>query len=120
MPYWPLKLSFSLMLMTAAHVQAGAADLPSVRPPSRPHRALRVALAQIPVEDGNLKHNMLLAEAAARKAARQKADVLNLPEAADWGWLYQRARRDAFPIPGKYAEFLAGLAKRHRMWVCAG
>jgi N-carbamoylputrescine amidase len=115
-----LTLALSLMLITATQLHAGSADQPADRPPGRPHGELRVALAQIPVEDGNLEQNMHLAEEAARQAASQKADLLNLPEAADWGWLYQQARRDALPIPGKYTDFLAGLAKRHRMWVSAG
>jgi predicted amidohydrolase len=117
---WLLNLALSLMLITASKSHAGSADQPAGGPVAHPHGGLRVALAQIPVEDGNLEHNMRLAEEAARQAASQKADLLNLPEAADWGWLYQQARRDALPIPGKYTDFLAGLAKQHRMWVSAG
>jgi predicted amidohydrolase len=79
-----------------------------------------VALAQLPVEDGNLAHNMRLAKDAAREAARQQADFLCLPEASDWGWLYQQARREAFPIPGKYTDFLAELAKGNKKWIAAG
>jgi len=63
---------------------------------------------------------MRLAEVAVRKAARQRVDFLNFPEAADWGWLYQHARRDAFSIPGKYTDFLSGLAKQYKMWISAG
>jgi len=44
-----------------------------------------MALAQLPVEDGNLTQNMRLAEDAAGEAARQQVDFLSLPEAADWG-----------------------------------
>ena len=106
--------------MAAASFYVGAAEPEMVQALRQPHAGLRVALAQIPIEDGNLEHNMRLAEEAAREAARQKADFLNLPEAADWGWLYQQARRDALPIPGKYTDFLAALARRHRMWVSAG
>jgi hypothetical protein len=40
---------------------------------------------------------MRLAKEAFVEAARQKVDLLNLPEASDWGWLYQLARRDALP-----------------------
>jgi predicted amidohydrolase len=116
----PLNLVISFTLMTAAQLPAGSADQPIVKSAVRLHRGLRVALAQIPVEDGNLKQNMRLAEEAAHEAARQKVDLLNLPEAADWGWLYQQARRDALPIPGEYTDFLAGLAKRHRVWISAG
>jgi N-carbamoylputrescine amidase len=109
-----------VLFMAAASFYAGAAEPEMVQAPGQPHAGLRVALAQLPIEDGNLDHNMRLAEEAAREAARQKADFLNLPEAADWGWLYQQARRDALPIPGKYTDFLAALARRHRMWISAG
>jgi predicted amidohydrolase len=118
--YLSLNLFVCVMLMIAAPLSAGSADQPAAWPPVRPHGGLRVALAQIPVEDGHLKHNMRLAEEAAHEAAGQKADMLNLPEASDWGWLYQQARRDALPIPGKYTDFLAQLARRYRMWVSAG
>ena len=116
----PLNLSISFALMITAESFAGALDQPGSRVSTRPHAGLRVALAQLAVEDGELEYNMRLADEAAREAARQKADLLNLPEAADWGWLYQHARRDALPIPGKYTDFLASLAKRHRMWISAG
>ncbi len=86
----------------------------------RPHPGLRVALAQLPVEDGNLEGNLRLAAEAAAAAARQGADLLTLPEAADWGWLYQQARRDALPIPGKYTDRLCELARRYQLWISAG
>lgn len=90
------------------------------RPTPPPRRGLKVALAQIAVEDGEIAINMRLAEEAAREAASRNADMLCLPEAADWGWLHQESRRDAFPIPGKYTDCLTGLATRHRMWIAAG
>jgi predicted amidohydrolase len=120
MRQWLLNPALSLILLTAPQLHAESADQPADRPLARPHGGLRVALAQIPVQDGNLEQNMRLAEEAARQAVSQKADLLNLPEAADGGWLYQQARRDALPIPGEYTEFLSGLAKKHRMWVSAG
>jgi N-carbamoylputrescine amidase len=90
------------------------------KPPNLQHRSLRVALAQLPVGDGNLVENMRLAEAAATEADRYHADFLNLPEAADWGWLYQHARRDALTIPGKYTDFPSELARRYNVWISAG
>jgi len=86
----------------------------------RPHGALRVALAQLALEDGNLDYNMHLAKEAAREGALQQVDFLSLPEAADWGWLHQQARQDALPIPGKYTEFLSDLARRYTIWISAG
>lgn len=85
-----------------------------------PAAELRVALAQIALEDGDLARNMQLAQSAAEDASRHRADFLCLPEAADFGWLHQQARRDALPIPGTYTVFLSDLAARHRMWICAG
>jgi N-carbamoylputrescine amidase len=82
--------------------------------------SLRAALAQIPIEDGNVETNMRLAEEAASRAAEERVDILNFPEAADWGWLHQQARRDAFPIPGRYTEFLARIAEANRIWITAG
>ena len=120
MRHWLLNLALSLMLVTAPQLHAEPVNQQADRPLTRPHGGLRVALAQIPVEDGNLEQNMRLAGDAARQAASQKADLLSLPEAADWGWLYQQARRDALPIPGRYTDFLAGVAKRHQMWIVAG
>lgn len=89
-------------------------------PGQRQHNGLRVALAQLPLEDGNLDHNMSLAEAAADHSARRHTDFLSFPEAADWGWLHQQARRDALPIPGKYTNFLGDLARRYNLWISAG
>lgn len=82
--------------------------------------SLRVALAQLALEDGDLVRNMELAWGAAREAAEKEADLLCLPEAADFGWLHQEARGDALPVPGKYTDFLGGLARRHGMWACGG
>jgi N-carbamoylputrescine amidase len=77
-------------------------------------------MAQLAIEDGNLELNMALAETAAAEAARLRVDLLNLPEAADWGWLHQHARRDALPVPGKYTDFLGALARRFNCWISAG
>src|ERR1043165_8943689 len=108
--------SILILFMTALIPLDGHGQTEEKPKPSR----LRVALAQIPVEDGDLDKNMRLAEEAAAQAARQKVDLLSLPEAADWGWLHQQARRDALPVPGNYTDFLAALAKRHHIWVSAG
>jgi predicted amidohydrolase len=104
--------------VTDAFLQDKASEQSTGR--GRLHPGLRVALAQLRLEDGGLERNMHLAKVAAQEAARQKVDLLNLPEAADWGWLYQHARRDALPIPGNYTNFLAELARHHQLWISAG
>jgi N-carbamoylputrescine amidase len=109
-----------LAAMVTASSWGNPADQQTNSSTARPHPGLRVALAQLPIQDGKLDENMRLAEQAAVRAAEQKVDFLHLPEAADWGWLHQEARRDALPIPGKYTEFLTELARRHKMWLSAG
>jgi predicted amidohydrolase len=77
-------------------------------------------MCQTEIVDGDLAENMRRAESAIREAAKQRADLACLPEAADWGWLYEYARRDAFPIPGKYTNYLSKIAAELKIWVCAG
>lgn len=84
------------------------------------HPGLRVAMVQMDILDGNLAENMLRAEKSIREAAGKKADLVCLPETADFGWLYQNAREDAQPIPGKYTDFLSGLARELNVWISAG
>jgi predicted amidohydrolase len=88
--------------------------------PTCPHPSLRIALAQLDLEDGDLARNLELAEHAVRAAVPHRPDFLCLPEASDFGWLHQQARRDALSIPGPYTDFLASLALRHRIWISAG
>lgn len=84
------------------------------------HPGFRAALCQIRVEDGDITGNMLRAEQSVREAAKQGAVFINIPEAADFGWLYENARRDAYTIPGKYTDFLGKLAKELNVWITAG
>jgi len=84
------------------------------------HPGLRVAMVQMNVVDGNLVENMRRTEKSIREAAEKKVDLVCLPEAADFGWLYQKVREDALPIPGKYTDFLSGLAKELKVWISAG
>lgn len=84
------------------------------------HSVVRVAMCQFEIVDGNIAENMRRAEDFIRKAAKQGAKLICLPEAADWGWLYEHARRDAFPVPGAYTDLLGKLAKELNVWICAG
>lgn len=96
-----------------------AAPLSSGQPGTRPD-TLRVAVVQMDVVDGDLAANMKTAEKDIRKAAAMKADIVCLPEVVDYGWLYQQARSDAFPIPGKYSDFISDLARKLNIWISVG
>lgn len=101
---------FTICLIALGQVLAMAAT----------HPGLRVAMAQLRVEDGDLLGNMQRAEKAVREAADKGARLICIPEAADYGWLYQQARHDAFPIPGPYTKFLSKLARELNVWISAG
>ncbi len=84
------------------------------------HPGLRVAMVQLDVVDGDLAENMKRAESGIRDAADLNADLVCLPEAADWGWLYQQSRQNALAIPGAYTDLLSALASELGIWICGG
>ena len=108
-------MSWSFSVVVAAIVAVCA-----VQCSASPHPGLKVAMCQIPAEDGDLKGNMKLAEDAILTSLKHKPDLICLPEAVDWGWLWQDARKDALPIPGPYTDMLTRLAKEHKVWISAG
>ncbi len=77
-------------------------------------------MVQMDVVDGDLPENMRRAEKLIRESAERRADLVCLPEAVDFGWLYQKAREHALPIPGAYTVFLSRLALQLKTWICAG
>jgi len=107
---------FGVPLTIAAALVIGC----GVQSAAGPHKGLKVAMVQMCIEDGDLAGNITRAEEGIRQAAARKADLICIPEAADYGWLYQYARRDAFTIPGKYTRVLCKLAKELKVWICAG
>ncbi|MDO8586407.1 MAG: carbon-nitrogen hydrolase family protein [Armatimonadota bacterium] len=109
-----MSYTYTLFAVTALSLICCAGSL------AGPHPGLRVAMAQIRVEDGDVLGNMQRAEGAVRQSAAQGADFVCIPEAADYGWLYESARRDAYPIPGTYTKLLSRLAKELNVWVSAG
>lgn len=84
-------------------------------------RSFRLAVVQMHVEPGRLQRNLQTACVRIEEAARRGAQVVLLPEAADLGWTFPRARRLAAPLAT--GEFLRGLrraARRHGVYVCTG
>ena len=82
---------------------------------------LRLALAQMLVEPGEILRNVTRAEHRIGEAAAGGAQIVLLPEALDCGWTHPSARDFADTIPGGPAcERLRDAARRHRVMVCAG
>lgn len=108
----PCLIAVLLALPLASFSQSGV----SMTNPAQ----VRVAVVQMDVADGNPGVNMTRAGKSIREAAGMNADLICLPEAVDFGWLYQEARKDAYPIPGKYSDFICSLASELKVWIAVG
>lgn len=111
-----------MVLTCQGQFAAGAGE-----PGRRPHLGLRVALAQLPIEDGNLEQNMRLAAEAAQEAARQHVDFLNLAHpqrVADLGASLLVAPHGFAAEPAKleenareYQAHIRNVAAKTKLWV---
>lgn len=80
---------------------------------------MRVAVVQMNSRDDK-PANLAKAEALLAEAAARGAELAVLPEL--WSYLGPKDRHAqvAEPIPGPTSDFLAGIARRHRLWLVAG
>lgn len=83
-------------------------------------KRIQIALCQIFCLDGDRKGNLARAAHAVAEAARQRADVVCLPEMAVYGWVNPEAHDRAHPIPGADSDRLCALAREHRVFLTAG
>jgi len=81
---------------------------------------VQIALCQTFCLDGDRKGNLARAAHAVAEAARQRADVVCLPEMAVYGWVNPEAYERAHPIPGADSDRLCALAREHGVFLCAG
>lgn len=81
---------------------------------------LRVAMAQILVEGGEIEANLTRAEQAVEQAKAEGAEVVVLPECLDAGWTHPSAPQLATPVDGATVGRLAAAAKANDIVVAAG
>src|SRR5210317_324633 len=84
-------------------------------------KSFKLALVQMKVVGGDRKANLEHAKQMIDEAAKNKAEVILLPEAMDLGWTDPSALTDALPIPeGETCQFLMQMAKKHQVYICSG
>jgi predicted amidohydrolase len=81
--------------------------------------AVRVALCQMNSK-ADVERNEARARALLEEAATGGADLACLPEVWPCQGSMQEMRAAAEPVPGPRTELLAGIARRHGMWVHGG
>ncbi len=80
----------------------------------------KIAMCQIFVLDGDRAGNFIRIENAISEARKAGAEIVCLPETAILGWVNPDAHQRAYPIPGKDSAHLCELAKKYRVYLCAG
>lgn len=78
---------------------------------------LKVASIQLRTSDAGNFTKML---ALVKQAKAQGAVLVIFPEESVFGWLNPAAFTKATPIPGKYSDQFAAIAKEERIWLAAG
>ncbi len=88
---------------------------------SQTKNTLKLAMAQMLVEGGELENNLHRAAEIIEEASKNNADIVLLPEAMDLGWTHSSAHTKAGEIPGGSTfQILAKAAQKNNIYVCAG
>ncbi len=83
-------------------------------------KAVRLAICQILVIDGDREGNFRRIEYALGQAQAQHADIAIFPESSILGWENPDAHKMAAPIPGADSDRIAALARRYGVMIAIG
>lgn len=81
---------------------------------------IKLAMCQIFILDGDRAGNFVRIENAIREAKDDGAEIVCLPETSILGWVNPDAHKRAYSIPGKDSDRLRKLAKKFKVYLCAG
>ncbi len=104
---WGILLVVIILIGVAAKVFAGRG-------------AVKVAMCQIFILDGDRQGNFIRIENAIAEAKSNGAGLICFPEATMLGWLNPDAHKRACTIPGPDSDQLCALAKKYTTFLCAG
>lgn len=82
--------------------------------------SIKIGMAQMLVEGGESDRNMKRAAEKIEEAHIQGCDLVLLPETMDLAWTHPSVYDEAEPIPGQRSQMLADLAKKFKIYICAG
>ena len=81
---------------------------------------LKIAMCQLLIEGGEPERNFKRAQDLVKIASENQSDIALLPECIDFGWTHPSGIKNAHTIPGKYSNILCELAKKYKIYICAG
>ena len=81
---------------------------------------MKIGMAQLLVEGGEPERNLERAEKLVREATQNGCDLVLLPEVLDLAWTHPSTWTEAQPIPGRFSDFFAALARELGIWICCG
>lgn len=81
---------------------------------------MRIAMAQLLVEGGEPERNLERASKLIELAAKDKADLVLLPETLDLAWTHPSVWTEAETIPGPRSDYFCIQARKHNVWLCLG
>lgn len=108
------------VLCAVAALDSPTDAAPSMKTPDSPERQVRIAMAQILCLDGDRAGNLARIENAVVEATQMGAEIVTFPESSILGWENPAAHQRACPIPGADSDALCALARRYRVFLCAG
>ncbi len=83
-------------------------------------RKIKIALAQLLLEGGEVKRNFERATSYIKQASEANCRLIILPETIDFAWTHPRAKTECLPIPGPHSDFFCELAREYKIYICVG
>jgi len=83
-------------------------------------KTLKVAMAQLLIEGGEVQRNFERAFKFIKQASEQACQLIVLPETIDFAWTHPRSKTECEPIPGPHSEKFCEMAKEHEIYICLG
>lgn len=77
-------------------------------------------MAQLLVEGGEPERNLARAKKLIEQAAKERCDLVILPETCDFGWTHPSALVEASPLPSRWSEQIQEMAQKYQIHLCFG
>jgi len=81
---------------------------------------LKLGLGQLLVEGGEPSRNFDRAEELISESASNGCELILLPECMDLAWTHPSCFSESEPIPGRYSNKIAEMAKKYKIYICCG